>query len=75
VLTKTITTKHEVVIPTIADSDNPVNEKTNDFIQKKYNTWSRVGYTHIGLVTEIKEEEAKVKKKKNLLNTKEWKLI
>lgn len=60
VLMKTIIIKHPVIIPTLADSDNPVNGKINDFIQKKCNTWSRVGYTHIGLVTEVNAGEAKV---------------
>lgn len=53
VLTKAITIKHPINIPTLADSDNPVNEKIKDFIQKKCNTRSRVGCTHSGLVTEV----------------------
>lgn len=45
VLMKTVTIKHPVIIPIVADSDEPVDEKINDFIQKKCSAWSRVGHT------------------------------
>lgn len=34
---------HPVIIPTLPDSDGPVDEKINDFIQKKFSAWSQVG--------------------------------
>lgn len=55
-----IVMKHTAIIPTVVDSDNPVDEKIHDFIQEKLNAWSQVGYTHIGLVSEVNAEETKV---------------
>lgn len=52
--------KHTAIIPTVVDSDNPVDEKIHDFIQEKLNAWSQAEYTHIGLVSEVNAEEAKV---------------
>lgn len=45
--------KHTVIIPTVVDSENPVDEKIQ-------NAGSQVGYTHIGSVSGINAEEAKV---------------
>lgn len=55
-----IAMKHTAIIPTVVDSDDPVDEKIHDFIQEKVNAWSQVGYTHIGSMSEINMEEAKV---------------
>lgn len=55
-----IVMKDTVIIPTVVDSDNPVDEKIHAFTQEKLNAWSQVGYTHIGSVSEINAEEAKV---------------
>lgn len=43
-----IVMKHTVIIPTVVDSGNPVDEKIHDFIQENLNAWSQVGHTHIG---------------------------
>lgn len=52
-MTTPMVMKHTVIIPTVVISDNPVDEKIQ-------NAWSQVGYTHIGTVSEINAEEAKV---------------